>query len=145
MGKLAPVDGPTVVLPTVPPPRCLVAPERPKGLPSHHAAPAPSPAPPGVDPLDWALASRLLWDHRADESGVCRACGTSYWCSARRLVERVINGRRPSPQPRPEPADRLRLSAPGSRPRRVPGEAGRAYFAPPPYWGARGWFGEAAA
>ncbi|WP_386779615.1 hypothetical protein [Longispora fulva] len=134
-----------MALPTVPPPRHLVAPERPEGLPRHHAAPPPSPAPPGVDPLDWALASRLLWDHRADESGVCRACGTSYWCRARRLVDRVINPRRLSPQPRPEPADRLRLSAPGSRSRRVPGEAGRAYFDPPPYWGAPGWFGQAAA
>ncbi|GIG61794.1 hypothetical protein Lfu02_61660 [Longispora fulva] len=135
-----PVDGPTLVLLTVSTPRHLVEPEPPGGLPGDHAAPAQ----PGVDPLDWALASRLQRDHRPDELGVCRACGMTYWCRTRRLVERVINGRRQSPQPSPEPADRLRLSAPGQRPRRVPGKAGRDYFAPPSHWSAPGWFGEAA-
>ncbi|GIG61849.1 hypothetical protein Lfu02_62210 [Longispora fulva] len=138
--ELIPVNGPTLVLSTVPPRHLAAALEHPTGPPSHHAAPAP----PGVDPLDWALAVRLLWDHRPDESEMCRACGTLYWCRARHLVQRVINGRRPSSRPS-EPADRLRLTAPGHRTRRAPGDAGRDYFATPPHRGAPGRWGKAAA
>jgi hypothetical protein len=122
---LVPVDGPTVVLTTVPPARQVVEPDG-EG-PGRRDEP-----PPGVDPLDWRLAVRLRRDHRADEAGTCPLCG--HRCLARWLVDRVLGSGR---------ADRLRLELPGPRTRRVPGAAGRT-FALPNHRGAPGGWGAAA-